>query len=139
MLITVLIIFTPNCVALFKKFWVSKSFSIATTYLSSVLSNSFKNKYLHVLTSHAAFNFDINRCSYMSYLKTRVFIKRLKFKHTTNQADKLLINTVCIQIFEGCNFCGRWKSKIFVVLFSRICYQPFSSICIVIVLKISRI
>ena len=48
----------------------------------------------------------------------------------------LLIDTVYVQIFEGYNFYGLSKSKIFVILVSGIiCYQPFSSICIVIVLK----
>ena len=42
-----------------------------------------------------------------------------------------------IQIFEGYNFCRQSKSRIFAALFSKIiCYQPLSSICIVIVLKI---
>ena len=31
---------------------------------------------------------------------------------------QLLNDTVHVQIFEGCNFCGRSKSKIFTVLFS---------------------
>ena len=33
--------------------------------------------------------------------------------------------TVYVQIFEGCNFCGPSKCRLFAVLFSRIvCYQP---------------
>ena len=38
------------------------------------------------------------------------------------------ISTVCVQIFS---FHGQSKSRIFVVLLSKIiCYQPLSSICI---------
>ena len=41
-----------------------------------------------------------------------------------------------VQIFKGCNFHGLSKSRIFAVLFLwTICYQPLSSICIVIVSK----
>ena len=48
----------------------------------------------------------------------------------------MFVSTVYVQIFKGCNFSGQSKSRIFMVLFSRIiCYQPLSSICIVIVLK----
>ena len=44
--------------------------------------------------------------------------------------------TVYIQIFKGCNFHERSKSRIFAILFLRIiCYKPLSSICSVIVLK----
>ena len=42
--------------------------------------------------------------------------------------------TVCMQIFEGCNFCGQLKSRIFAILFQG-SFQPLCSICIVIVLK----
>ena len=42
------------------------------------------------------------------------------------------LNTVYVQIFEGCYFHGRSKSKVFVVLFEDHCYQLLSSICIVI-------
>ena len=84
--ITILIIFVINCVALLKYSRVSmlrfKSFSIATAYLSSVLSNSLSQIHsltysitspktrthaygaLHVVTSHAALNFNLNHYSF---------------------------------------------------------------------------
>ena len=58
------------------------------------------------------------------------------FSHQKYQIDLYLAYTVFVQIFEGCNFRGRSKSRIFAVWFSRIiCNQPLSSICIVIVSK----
>ena len=51
-------------------------------------------------------------------------------------ASLQVCNTIYILIFEGCNFRKQSKFRTFTVLFSKIiCYQPLSSICIVIVLK----
>ena len=43
--------------------------------------------------------------------------------------------TVYMQIFEGCNFRGLLKSRIFTVLFKNHFYQPLSSVYVAIVLE----
>ena len=92
-MLIVVIFFTINCVLsdgiveIPLGIYIIMSFSITTPYLFWALlqikTPLNTGIHYHVVTSHAAINFDV-------LSKTRMFIKHPKFKYGTNQSDLLL-------------------------------------------------